>query len=85
MGEGRNVRFQEDFWCGNSPLCEAFPTLYRIANSKGAMTTELWVRDEGVGAWNPNFIRPFNDGELETFQVFIRVLSGSSISPPAKR
>ena len=49
------------FWYDNSPLCEAFPTLYRIADSKGAIAAELWVGDEGMGAWNPNFIRLFND------------------------
>ena len=34
------------------------------------MAAELWVGDEGVGAWNPNLIRPFNGWELEIVHVF---------------
>ena len=55
-----------------------------LLTQKGAMVVELWVGDEGMGAWNLRFIRPFNDWELETVHVFIGVLNISSISPHLK-
>ena len=36
VGDDKRVRFWEDTWCGQNPLCITFPALYSIANSKGA-------------------------------------------------
>jgi hypothetical protein len=32
VGNGRNNRFWEDTWLGNMPLCDQYPSLYRIVN-----------------------------------------------------
>ena len=32
-----------------------------IAGSKGAMAADLWVGIGGYGAWDPKFLRSFND------------------------
>ena len=42
VGNGRKVRFWEDVWCGEAPLCYSFPSLYDVASSKGAKVAELW-------------------------------------------
>ena len=47
------------------PLCDAFPSLYSIAGSKGAKAVEIWVREDDGGAWDPKFMRSFNDWEME--------------------
>ena len=31
VGEGDRIRFWEDIWCGENPLCTSFPTLYAVA------------------------------------------------------
>ena len=36
LGDGGQIRFWEDKWCGEFPLCDQFPTLYAMAASKGA-------------------------------------------------
>ena len=41
LGDGRKIRFWEDTWCGRQPLCEAFPDLYSIADSKEAKAVEI--------------------------------------------
>ena len=54
LGDDRKITFWEDTWCGRQPLCDAFLDLYSIADSKGA-------REDGKGAWDPKFLRSFND------------------------
>ena len=65
VGDGKRVRFWEDAWCGQNPLCTTFTALYSIANSKGAKVGEVWVSLGEGGGWNPRFGRGFNDWELD--------------------
>ena len=39
---GRKVRFWEDVWCGEAPLCSYFPSLFEVVSSKGDMVADLW-------------------------------------------
>ena len=34
-------------------------------DSKEAKAAEIWVREDGGGAWDLKFLRSFNDWELE--------------------
>ena len=40
--DGKRVRFWEDAWCRQNPLCITFLALYSIANSKRAKVVEVW-------------------------------------------
>jgi hypothetical protein len=40
VGDGTRIRFWQDVWCGDQPLKESFPVLFRIARNK-----EAWVSD----------------------------------------
>ena len=42
LGEGKRIRFWEDVWCGESPLCAILPTLYSIVGTRGAKVAEVW-------------------------------------------
>ena len=68
LSEGDRIRFWEDIWCGENPLCTSFPTLYAVAASKGAKVGEVWETTGDGGGWNLRFIRPFNDWKLEKTQ-----------------
>ena len=48
LGEGDRIRFWEDIWCGENPLCTSFPTLYAVAASKGAKVGEVWETTGGA-------------------------------------
>ena len=81
VGNGRKVRFWEDVWCGEAPLCFSFPSLYEVASSKGVKVAELWEVTGTGGRWNFRFERHFNDYELEEAQRFICIVSTKSLSP----
>ena len=61
VGDGKRVRFWKDIWCGNTPLCQAFPSLFDLAGSKDAWVADDWDPMGEVGGWTPLFLRPFND------------------------
>ena len=61
VGNGLKVRFWENVWCGEAPLCSSFPSLYEVAISKGAKVAELWEVTGTRGGWNFRFERHFND------------------------
>ncbi|RVW98564.1 hypothetical protein CK203_032228 [Vitis vinifera] len=66
VGDGKNVSFWKDKWCGTTPFCEAFRSLFAIATSKEAWVNEVWTAEgEKRGSWTPSFNRPFNDWEME--------------------
>ena len=65
VGDGRRVKFWKDIWCGNIPLCEAFPSLFAFAVSQNAWVADCWDSMGDAGGWYPCFSRPFNDWEME--------------------
>ena len=75
LGDGRRIRFWEDVWCGENPLRVTFSSLYFLDDSKGAMAAEVWDSTRRAGAWNPNFVRPFNDWKLDTVQRLIGTIN----------
>ena len=42
VGGGRRVRFWKDKWCRNDTLCDSFPSLYPLADSKDAWVVDCW-------------------------------------------
>ena len=44
------------------------------------MAVEIWDATRGEGAWNPNFVRPFNDWELDTIQRFIGTINNKKVN-----
>ena len=60
VGNGRRVSFWRDRWCGDSPLCVSFPSLFALSAEK-----EVWVADvwdpSAEGGWSPYFSRALND------------------------
>ncbi|RVW91675.1 LINE-1 reverse transcriptase-like [Vitis vinifera] len=47
VGNGRRVKFWKDNWCGNSTLCNSFPSLYAFASYKEAWIDEMWDHSGG--------------------------------------
>ncbi|KAJ9701497.1 hypothetical protein PVL29_006726 [Vitis rotundifolia] len=79
VGDGRRVKFWKDIWCGNIPLCEAFPSLFAFAVSQEAWVADCWDPMGVVGGWSPCFSRSFNDWELEEVERFLSVLQGKRL------
>jgi hypothetical protein len=57
VGDGYNIRFWHDLWCGDSPLKLCYLVLFNIARFKDAWVVDnLYVLD-GVAHWNVVFTR----------------------------
>ncbi|RVW45833.1 hypothetical protein CK203_086256 [Vitis vinifera] len=83
VGDGKRVRFWKDTWCGNTPLCEAYPSLFDLAVSKDAKVADCWDSMGEVGGWNPRFLRPFNDWEVEEVEEverFLLIIQGKRLN-----
>ena len=79
LSNGGRIRFWEDKWIGENPLCNLFPTLYAITASKGKMIGKVWESLRGEGWWNLRFFKLFNDWEMDEAQRLISSISGSSV------
>ena len=79
MGDGRRVRFWKDIWCGNIPLCEAFPSLFALAVSQDAWVVDCWDSVGDVGGWIPCFSRSFTDWEVEAVERLLSSLQGKRL------
>ena len=80
FGNRCKVRFLEDVWCEETPLCSSFPSLYDVPSSKGAKVAKLWEVTGIGGGWNFRFEKHFNDWELEEAQRFICIVNTKSLS-----
>ena len=80
VGNGKRVRLWKDTWCGNTPLCEAYPSLFDLAVSKDARVADCWDSMGEVGGWNPRFLRPFNDWEVEEVERLLLIIQGKRLN-----
>ncbi|WJZ80362.1 hypothetical protein VitviT2T_000290 [Vitis vinifera] len=81
VGNGRRVRFWRDKWCGDSPLCSSFPSLFALTVDKEESVADVWdsLAEGGWGGWNPCFLRAFNDWEVEEASSFMEQLHRSRV------
>nr|CAN70867.1 hypothetical protein VITISV_027610 [Vitis vinifera] len=81
VGNGRRVRFWRDKWCGDSPLCSSFPSLFALTDDKEESVANVWdsLAEGGWGGWNPCFVRAFNDWEVEEASSFMERLHRSRV------
>ncbi|RVW50222.1 Threonine--tRNA ligase, mitochondrial 1 [Vitis vinifera] len=84
VGNGRRVKFWKDNWCGNSTLCNSFPSLYAFASYKEAWIEEMWDHSGGEGVWILRFSRPFNDWEVEEVERLLVIIRGRRLNPLAE-
>ncbi|KAL6327159.1 hypothetical protein AAG906_015198 [Vitis piasezkii] len=54
VGNGERIRFWEDLWRGNQPLCSQFPGLYRVVYVKN-LTISVVLGNSYPLSWNFNF------------------------------
>ncbi|RVX07825.1 Retrovirus-related Pol polyprotein from type-1 retrotransposable element R2 [Vitis vinifera] len=81
VGNGWMVRFWRDRWCGDSPLCVSFPSLFALSVDKEEWVADIWdsLAEGGWGGWNPCFSRAFNDWEVEEAERFLEWLHGKRV------
>lgn len=60
------LRFWQDHWCVNAPLCAFFPDIFEIARDKDVIVAGAWSRSGAGGYWDILFLRSFNDWEVDS-------------------
>ncbi len=73
VGEGTRVSFWSDRWCGELPLKDMFPELYRCMEDKDVLVSSILVRNlsrDGC-SWDVRFLRDFHDWELVSITSFM--------------
>ncbi|KAJ9702452.1 hypothetical protein PVL29_004269 [Vitis rotundifolia] len=76
VGKGNTIRFWTDVWCSESALSQCFPHLFGMTVQRNSTVKEMWDQNSGQGNWNLNFLRDFNDWELELVGDFLHILRG---------
>ena len=74
VGNGKRVKFWKDKWCGDSPLCHSFPSLFSISSSKEVWVRDIWREIGDGGHWDLIFFWSLNDWEVEeVVGLFLRL------------
>ena len=77
---GDRIRFWIDHWCGDRPLKNVFPDLYACTANRQATIDSILSRS-ALGSrsnWNVQFVRNFNDWEVEGVASFFEFLHSNS-------
>lgn len=79
VGDGSQVRFWHDRWCGEVALKDSFPRLYMVARDRdGVVVTAMeWVGD--VLMWGPSFRRALRDEEEGDLTTLLGMLGRAKV------
>jgi hypothetical protein len=61
VGNGNCIRFWEDHWCGDRPLGEMFPMVYRVVRQKDVLVAEYLSWHNGAPQWDLHLNRNLHD------------------------
>ena len=74
IGDGSRVKFWCDTWCGDQPLRDSFPNLYRLARVPDASVADHLQLLGPSHHWDVTFSRQVQDWELEMVSAFRELL-----------
>lgn len=74
VGNGLEVGFWHDRWCGDSSFKSQFPLLFQLARNKAAMVSEYLEARDGQVSWSPVFAHAVQDWELGELVEFFKLL-----------
>ena len=74
VGDGSRVKFWCDTWCGDQPLRDSFPDLFRLARVLNASVADHLQLLGSSHHWDVVFSRHAQDWELEIVSTFMELL-----------
>ena len=79
VGDGSRIKFWHDFWCGDQPLRDKFPGLFRLARNQEATVADSLRFQGNTHSWDIEFLRQAQDWEMDIVDTFMRWLYSSPI------
>ena len=79
-GKGTKIRFWTNVWCTDTALSHCFPHLFVMVVQRSSTVEEMWDQNSGQGGSNLNFLRDFNDWELDMVGDLLHMLRGHRLS-----
>lgn len=79
IGEGTEVLFWKDNWCGNEELWRTFPGLFNIAGDKDCLVSSVLKVEDGKATWDPKFRRNIQDWEMDDMLPFFERLYSQQV------
>ena len=80
MGNDEKIRFWEDLWLGDQPLCAQYTNLYRVILSRN-LTISMVHGSSLPSTFYLNFQRNLINSEIEYFQGLLLSLGSVHLSP----
>ena len=74
IGDGTRVKLWLDTWCGDQPLCDRFPDLFRLVRMPAASVADHLQILGSSHHWDITFSRQVQDWELETVTALMELL-----------
>ena len=74
VGDGSHIKFWHDSWCGDQPLRDKFPILFRLSRSQEATVADLLHFHGTTHTWDIEFLRPVQDWKLDIVNTFMEWL-----------
>jgi hypothetical protein len=81
VGDGSRIKFWHDSWCGDQPLWDKFPALFRLARNQEATVADHLRFHGTTHSWDIEFLRQVQDWELDIVDTFMKWLYSSPIHP----
>jgi len=76
VGDGKMVKFWEDKWIVEEPLCCKFPRLYLISECKGKVLEEVGHWEAYIWVWDPTWRRHILVWETAMEEKLLQLLNG---------
>jgi hypothetical protein len=74
VGDGSEIRFWRNVWCGDQTLKVAFLMLFSIARFKEASMAHHLQFSNEISQWNITFIKSVHEWEVESITSFFNLL-----------
>ncbi|KAK1286517.1 hypothetical protein QJS10_CPB20g01045 [Acorus calamus] len=79
-GDGGDILFWTDRWCGEEAFESRFPQMFHISSDPEGRACRYWERRAQSGAWRIQFVRQPTPSEATQASELVRILAGAPLA-----
>ncbi|KAK1326875.1 hypothetical protein QJS10_CPA01g02555 [Acorus calamus] len=79
-GDGGDILFWTDRWCGEEAFESRFPQMFHISSNPEGRACMYWERRAQSGAWRIQFVRQPTPSEATQASELVRILAGAPLA-----